>query len=463
MASLKDAPTPAGAGSMEAGLRHIVLDFMQMNDFVKDPFIVTRAEGIRFWDAHGKEYLDGLSGVFVVNVGHGNRRVIDAMKAQLDTLAFAPPLHATNPPALELVRLLAEIAPGDLNTVKLLSGGSEANEAALKITKQYHRQTGNPLKHKFISLYGSYHGATHGALSATGGKARKAAFEPLTPGFIHVHPPYCYRCPFEKTYPSCDVFCARIVEDTIVAEGPETVAGLIVEPICNTAGVLAPPPEYLPKLREICDRHGVVLIFDEIITGFGRTGSLFAADTFHTLPDILSCGKGMSSGYAPLAAVLLRDHIAAAFLGRAEDRVELHHGHTYGGHPVAAAAGVASVREILERRLPEHAQKMGARLTEMLAEQLGPLGVVGDIRGRGLMVGVEFVRDPATRARFDEKVGIGKRIGKAALRNGLLVRSDAHMVTFAPPLVVEEADLAAMVAIVARSAREVLAELGARR
>jgi adenosylmethionine-8-amino-7-oxononanoate aminotransferase len=207
----------------------------------------------------------------------------------------------------------------------------------------------------------------------------------------------------------------------------------------------------------------VVLIFDEIITGFGRTGSLFAADTFHTLPDILSCGKGMSSGYAPLAAVLLRDHIAAAFLGRAEDRVELHHGHTYGGHPVAAAAGVASVREILERRLPEHAQKMGARLTEMLAEQLGPLGGVGDIRGRGLMVGVEFVRDPATRARFDEKVGIGKRIGKAALRNGLLVRSDAHMVTFAPPLVVEEADLAAMVAILARSAREVLAELGARR
>ena len=448
-----------GLGTMAEGLRHIVLDFIQMTEFVKEPFIVTRAEGIRFWDDHGREYLDGLSGVFVVNIGHGNRRVIDAMKAQLDTLAFAPPLHGTTPPALELVRLLASVAPGDLNTVKLLSGGSEANEAAIKLTKQYHRQTGNPLKHKFIALYGSYHGATQGALSATGGKGRKAAFEPLTPGFIHVQPPYCYRCPYEKTYPSCEVFCARTIEDVIVAEGPETVAGLIVEPIVNTAGVVTPPPEYLPILREICDRHGVLLIFDEIITGFGRTGHLFAADLYHTVPDILSCGKGMSSGYAPLAAVLVRDKIAAAFQGRPEDRVEFHHGHTYGGHPVASAAGIASIREILDRRLPEHAQKMGVRLRELLAEHLGPLGIVGDIRGPGLLVGVEFVRDPATRRRFDDRLAIGRRIGKAALRNGLLVRSDVHMVTFAPPLVVEEADLVAMVEILARSAREVLRDV----
>jgi adenosylmethionine-8-amino-7-oxononanoate aminotransferase len=445
--------------ALSEGMRHIVLDFMQMEEFVKEPFIVTRAEGIRFWDANGKEYLDGLAGVFVVNVGHGNRRVVEAMKAQLDTLAFGPPLHATTPPALELVRLLAAIAPGDLDTVKLLSGGSEANEAALKLTKQYHRQTGSPLKHKFIALYGSYHGATQGALSATGTKTRKTVFEPMTPGFIHVHPPYCYRCPYEKSYPSCEVFCARVIEDTILAEGPETIAGLIVEPIVNTAGVVVPPAEYLPILREICDRHRVVLIFDEIITGFGRTGHLFASNLYHTLPDILSCGKGMSSGYAPLAAIIVRDHIARAFRGRVEDQVEFHHGHTYGGHPVAAAAGVASLREILDRQLPAHAEKMGTRLTELLAERLGPLGVVGDIRGHGLMVGVEFVRDPAARARFDDRLAFGKRVGKASLRNGLLVRSDAHMVTLAPPLVVEEGDLDAMVTILARSVREVLREL----
>jgi adenosylmethionine-8-amino-7-oxononanoate aminotransferase len=298
-------------------------------------------------------------------------------------------------------------------------------------------------------------------LGATGSKTRKAMFEPLGSGFVHVHPPYCYRCPFEKTYPACDVLCARIVEDTIVAEGPETVAGLIVEPIVNTAGIVTPPPEYFPLLREICDRHQVVLIFDEIITGFGRTGHLFGAETYHTVPDILCCGKGMSSGYAPLAAILVRDHIAAAFRGRVEDRREFHHGHTYGGHPLAAAAGLASIRELLDRRLPEHAQKMGERLKAMLAGALGPLGVVGDIRGHGLMIGVELVWDPRTKSRFDDGLAIGKRVGKTALRHGLLLRADVHWVALAPPLVVDEADLEAMVGILATSLKEVLEMLPA--
>jgi adenosylmethionine-8-amino-7-oxononanoate aminotransferase len=454
-------PLPPEAAALDPAtltedVRRLILDFMQMEEFARDPLVVTRADGVRFWDAQGREYLDGLAGIYVVNVGYNNRRVIDAMKAQLDTLTFAPPLHATTPPAIELGRLLAAIAPGDLDTVKLLSGGSEANEAALKLTRQYHRQTGHPLKHKVVALYGSYHGATQGALAATGSKARKAVFEPLAPGFVHVHPPYCYRCPFEKTYPACGVLCARIVEDTIVAEGPETVAALIVEPIVNTAGIVTPPPEYLPLLREICDRHGVVLIFDEIITGFGRTGHVFAADLYHTVPDILCCGKGMSSGYAPLAAILVRDHIAAAFRGRAEDAREFHHGHTYGGHPVAAAAGVASIRELLDRGLPAHAHKMGARLKDLLRAELGPLGVVGDIRGHGLMVGVELVRDPATRARFDEPAAIGRRVGETALRNGLLLRAAPHWLALAPPLVVEEIDLEAMVGILGRSVREVI-------
>lgn len=452
-------PAPLAQDSLPEALRHIVLDFMQMEEFIKEPLIVARADGIRFWDAHGKEYLDGLAGVYVVNVGHNNRRVIDAMKAQLDTLAFAPPMHATTPPAIELARFLAAIAPGDLNTVKLLSGGSEATEVAIKMAKQYHRQTGNPLKHKFISLYGSYHGATHGALSATGAKSRKTIFEPMAIGFLHAHPPYCYRCPFEKTYPSCNLTCARIIEETIVAEGPETVAALIVEPIINTAGIVTPPPEYFPILREICDRHNLVLIFDEIITGFGRTGHLFGADTYHTVPDILCCGKGMSSGYAPLAATICRDHIAAAFRGRPEDRVEFHHGHTYGGNPVASAAGLASIRETLDRRLPENAQKVGQNLKQVLAEQLGPLGVVGEIRGHGLLVGVELVRDPATKARFDERQAFGKRVGKTALKNGLLLRSETNWVAFAPPLIVSEADVKAMVDILRDSVREVVRTL----
>lgn len=219
---------------------------------------------------------------------------------------------------------------------------------------------------------------------------------------------------------------------------------------------MTPPPEYFSILREICDRHNVVLIFDEIITGFGRTGHLFGADTYHAVPDILTCGKGMSSGYAPLAATICRDHIAAAFRGKAEDRVEFHHGHTYGGNPIASAAGLASIGEILDRRLPENAQKVGERAKQMLAEQLGPLGVVGEIRGHGLMIGVELVRDPATKARFDERLAFGKRVGKTALRNGLLLRSEANWVAFAPPLIVTEEDMKAMVDILAASVREVL-------
>ena len=372
-------------GGLTEMLRHILLDFRQMQDFIREPFIVARADGIRYWDVTGKEYLDGLSGVFVVNAGHNNRAIIEAMKVQLDRVAFAPPLHGVTPPAVELASRLAEIAPGDLNTVKLLSGGSEAMETALKIVWQFHRQTRHPRKHKVVSMYHAYHGATLGALSATTTKRRKAIFEPLLPGFVHAQPVYCFRCPYEKTYPACDVFCARTVRDLIEAEDPETVAAVIVEPISNTGGTLVPPPEYLPTLRRICDGTGALLIFDEIITGFGRTGELFAAIRYQTTPDILVVGKGMSSGYAPLAAVVISDRVAQAFWGKLQDRVELSHGHTYGAHPVAAAAGLASIGEILGRDLSANARKVGAHLKKQMAA-LSDLGVIADVRGEGLMV-----------------------------------------------------------------------------
>ncbi len=441
-------------------LRHILLDFRQMRDFIREPFIVARADGIRYWDVNGKEYLDGLSGVFVVNVGHNNRAIIEAMKAQLDRVAFAPPLHGVTPPAVELARRLAEIAPGDLNTVKLLSGGSEAMETALKIVWQYHRQSGHPRKHKIVTMYHAYHGATLGALSATATKRRKAVFEPLLPGFVHAQPVYCFRCPYEKSYPSCDVFCARTVRDLIEAEDPDTVAAVIVEPISNTGGTLVPPPEYLPTLRRICDETGALLIFDEIITGFGRTGELFAAIRYQTTPDILVVGKGMSSGYAPLAAAVISDRVARAFWGNAEERVELSHGHTYGAHPVAAAAGLASIGEILGRNLPANARKVGTHLKKRMAA-LSDLGVIADVRGEGLMVAAELTSNPVAKARFDEGVAIGSRVAQQALRNGLVMRGDLHTISLAPPLIVTEEDIDAMVAIVRKSLQEVLAEVRA--
>src|SRR5512136_2476848 len=436
-------------------LRHIMLDFRQMTEFVKEPFLVARADGIRFWDVHGKEYLDGLAGIFTVNVGYNNTRVLQAVTEQLKTLPFNPPMHGTNPRAVELAGLLAEVTPGDLHTARLVDSGSEANEAGFKIVRQYHRQTGNPGKFKILSRYLSYHGATAATMSAGGVGYRKTLYEPAGIGHLHTYPPYCYRCPYEKTYPACDVFCARTIRQMIEWEDPRSIAAIIVEPISNTGGIITPPPEYLPTLRQLCDEFNILLIFDEVITGFGRTGSLFAAQTFGVTPDILCCGKGMSSGYAPLAAALVSDKVAETFWGA--PGTEFAHGHTYAGNPVAAAAGLASVREILERRLPENARRVGAHLVRRL-EDLRSFGIVGEIRGKGLMIGMELVKDPSTKQPFPSETKIGVRIGKQALANGLLLRFDPHWIAFGPPLIVTEQDIDAMVAILEQSIREVLRE-----
>jgi adenosylmethionine-8-amino-7-oxononanoate aminotransferase len=436
-------PADTQTESLLDQLPHILLDFRQMSAFVQDPLVMARAEGVRYWDVNGKEYLDGISGIFVVNLGHGNRRIIDAVKRQLDTLSFAPPMHGTNTSALELVRLLREITPGDLKTVKLLSGGSEAVEAALKFTLQYHRQTGHPGKYKFLSRYKGYHGATLGALGAAGSWLRRAPYEPLLPNFLRVHPPHCYRCPFEKTYPECDVFCARTIEDTIRMEGPETVAGVILEPITNTGGIITPPDSYFPKLREICDRHNVVLIFDEIITGFGRTGEVFAAQTFGTTPDILVVGKGMGSGYGPLAAMIASDRMARAFWGDPEAGIEFSHGHTFAGNPLSSAAGVAAVTQMVEEDIPARARRMGEYLAERL-EGLRRFGVVGEVRGKGMLRGVELTAPT------------GKRIGRRAMELGLILRFDPDWFALAPPLVISREDLDQMLDILERAIAESL-------
>ncbi len=439
----------------EQDLRHIVLDLRQMKSFAQDPLVIERADGVWYWDTEGHKILDCLSGIFVANVGHNNRRIIEALKAQLDRLAFAPPLHATNLPALELAKLVAEVTPGDLDTVKLLSGGSEATEAAMKLARQYHRQTGNPAKYKVIARYLGYHGATMGALGATGTPARKTVFEPALEGFLHVPPPTCYRCPYGLTYSSCNLLCAHMFEQVIEGEGASTISAIILEPIGNTGGIITPPDEYLPIIRDACDRHNVLLIFDEIITGFGRTGNMFAAQTFGVTPDILCMGKGMSGGYAPLAALAYCDRVADAFWG--EEGTEFAHGHTYGGNPISATAGLMSIREILDRNLCQRALEMGACLREEL-KRIEALGVVGEIRGKGLLLGIEFVQDPATRQQFDNRFGVA--VGNRALRKGVLLRYDPHWLAFAPPLIIEREQLVHAVDLLGESILEELKERG---
>lgn len=427
----------------------------QMTDFVREPLLMSRADGIYYWDVHGKRYLDALSGIYVANVGHNNRRVIEAIRRQMDVMTFSPVMHGSNPLAVQLANRLAALAPGDLNAVKLASGGSEVTEAAIKMARQYHKLTGNPNKYKIISRYQSWHGSTLGALSASGLASRRAVNEPLAPGFIHVFPPTCYRCPFGKQYPSCELTCCSLIEDVIRMEDPSTVAAVMVEPIGHTGGIIDPPPEYLPQLREICDRHNVLLVFDEIINGMGRTGEMFAAETFGVVPDVLCLGKGLGGGYAPLSALICRQPIADAFWGDAAVNPGFVEGHTFEGNPLACAAGLAVIDEMLERDLCGNSRRMGQVLRTRL-EGLQRHGIVGQVRGKGLFLGIEFVQDATTKRQFDPPIGL--QIGRRALENGLLTRFDPHWLALGPPLVINESQIDELIQILDRTIVEVLAQ-----
>jgi adenosylmethionine-8-amino-7-oxononanoate aminotransferase len=431
----------------------------QMAEWSKQPLIMARADGVHYWDAAGKRYLDALSGIYVVSVGHGNRRVLDSVQVQLEKLAFSPPMHGTNPLAVQLANLLAELAPGDLSAVKLQCGGSEVTEAAIKLARQYHKLTGNPGKYKVISRYLSWHGSTLGSLSASGLKSRKTVNEPLAPGFLHVFPPTCYRCPFGKRYDECGITCATIVGDVIEMEDPDTVAAVLVEPIGHTGGVIDPPPEYLPLLREICDRHNVLLMFDEIITGVGRTGALFAAETFGVTPDVLCIAKGLGGGIAPVSAMICRGELADAFWGPAGKNPGFVEGHTFEGNPVSCAAAIAVLREILEHDILANVRRQGERLRKGLEQLAEKHPVIGEVRGKGLFQAMEFVQDRATRKPFDAAVAFGSRVGRRALDHGLLTRFDPHWLALGPPLICTAEHIDEMLATLDRAIGETLAEI----
>jgi adenosylmethionine-8-amino-7-oxononanoate aminotransferase len=433
----------------------------QMAEWTKNPLIMAKADGVHYWDVHGKRYLDALSGIYVVSVGHNNRRVIEAIRRQLDTLTFSPVMHGTNPVAVQLANLLAELAPDDLSTVKFQCGGSEVTEAAIKLARQYHKLTGSPGKYKIIGRYLAWHGSTLGALSASGLKSRKTVNEPLAPGFLHVFPPTCYRCPFGKSYPECGITCATIINDVVDMEDPATVAAIIVEPIGHTGGIIDPPEEYLPILRDICTKQNILLIFDEIITGIGRTGNMFAAETFGVTPDVLCIAKGLAGGYAPLSAMICRQSIADAFWGPIAENPGFVEGHTFEGNPISCAAGLAVLREIIERDLCANARRQGERLRAGFQRLAQKHGVIGDIRGKGLFQGIEFVRDPTTKEPFSAETAFGVRVGRQALENGLLCRFDPHWLAFGPPLITTGEQIDEMVAILDRCIGEVLAELSA--
>jgi adenosylmethionine-8-amino-7-oxononanoate aminotransferase len=448
----------ADSKALQGGLRHLILDLRQMKSFCEKPLIIDKADGIYLFDVDGRRFIDGISGIYVVNVGHGNRRILDAMRKQQERVSFVAPLHAVSDISIEYVSRLSGITPGSLHTFKLLSGGSEATETAIKFARQYHRQRGNPHKYKVISNYKGFHGATLGALSATGlGGQRKTVFGPFLEGFIHIAPPTCFHCPYRLSYPSCGVLCAQMLDGVIQSEGAESVGAFIVEPIGNTGGIVTPPDEYFPLVRRICSAHGVLLIFDEVITGMGRTGNWFAAQTFETVPDIICMGKGMSGGYAPLAATVFDDDLYfSTFWGEDGDNIQFSHGHTFGANPVSAAAGLATLEVIQEENLIARGEAIGRLIRDRVKKGVESLGILGEVRGKGCLIGVEFVQQGGRKGPFPPERRFGKRVERRLLEAGLILRCDPDWIAFGPPLTTTTAQAEEMVDIFLRCVREEL-------
>jgi adenosylmethionine-8-amino-7-oxononanoate aminotransferase len=370
----------------------------------------------------------------------------EAMALQAQTLAYASASRATTLPTIQLATLLARLTPGDLSTVLFSSGGSEAVESALKITRQYHTLRGEPERYKVIARRGSYHGATYGAMSASGApQSVDPYYSPLVPGAFTVSAPYCYRCDYRKTYPACEVYCVDAIEDLIVYENPRTVAAVIAEPISAACGVVVPPPEYFPRLREICDRHGVLLIFDEIITGFGRTGKMFAAEHWGVVPDIMTLAKGLSSGYAPIGATICRAHIARQFDG-AKGKA-LAHLLTFGGQAVACAAALANLDILVQENLVDNAAQQGRYLLSQLQELATRHPTVGDVRGLGLLCALELVKDRRTKEPFAAEGPESTRLLEILADLGMLTRADTNLY-LAPPLCIQRHEVDHLVAMV---------------
>lgn len=430
---------------LQLDLDHVWHPMTQHKGLDQKPLmVVERARGSTIVDAEGREYLDAMGGLWCVNVGYGRREIADAVYQQMLELPYYPHLQI-NRPAAELADKLADLTGGRLRHVYFVNSGTEANEAAMKLARQYHRQVrpGEP-RYKFIGRYLSYHGTSLATLGVGGIPERKNRFGPYGDGFVHVPPPYPYRCPFGLEGLASELASARAVEHAILAEGPETVAAVIMEPIQSGVGVLVPSREYWQTVQDICRRYGVLLILDEVINGMGRTGKWFAYEHYGLQPDMVTVAKGLTSGYQPLGAVMTTEEVFQAFLGEPGEGREAVQLNTWGGHAAACAAGL-KVLEIMEtENLPARAAEVGDHLLSGL-ETLRELPLVGDVRGKGLVAAVELVSDKETKTPLD-----GQRMGavvRGCKERGIIVgRSGGvgaglgNSITMAPPLVLTTAE-----------------------
>ncbi|WP_168583626.1 aspartate aminotransferase family protein [Gephyromycinifex aptenodytis] len=445
--------TRAGTPYAEAARDNLWMHFTRHSTYepgdgtgaaASQPPVIVRGEGAYIYDDAGRRYLDGLAGLFTVQVGHGRAELAEAAARQMEQLAYFPLWSYAHPQAIELAERLASHAPGDLNRVFFTTGGGEAVESAWKLAKQYYKLIGKPTKHKVISRAVAYHGTPQGALAITGIPFARAPFEPLVPGAFKVPNTNLYRAPEElrEDEKKFGRWAAERIAEAIEFEGPDTVAAVFLEPVQNSGGCFPPPPGYFERVREICDEYDVLLVSDEVICAFGRIGEIFACQDFGYVPDIITCAKGMTSGYAPLGAMIASERLFEPFRS---GMTTFPHGYTFGGHPVSAAVAMANL-DIFEREgLVEHVHQ-NAPLFRATLERLSDLPLVGDVRGAGYFYGLELVKDKATRETFDEDESerlLRGFLSGALMEAGLYCRADDRgdpVIQLAPPLIIGQAE-----------------------
>lgn len=422
---------------------------------------LARGEGVYVWDNEGKRYIDGSSGPVCVVIGHGVREVAEAVARQMSKISFAHSSHFTTDSVIECADRLAKFSPYSLKHVFFTSGGSEAIEAAAKMARQYHLESGENRRYKIISRWQSYHGNTLGALSMSGNIPRRRNYVPMLLDFPHIPPAYCYRCWFKKDRENCDLECAWALEKEIKSTGAEYVSAFIAEPVVGaTLGTVPAPEGYFQIIHEICDKYGVLFIADEVMTGFGRTGKNFAIEHWGVEPDIIATAKGISSGYIPLGAVIASEKVFTAF------KNPFVHGHTYGSHPVACAVGAAVLDYIEKNHLVQRSEELGKCFLDKL-QSLKGFKSVGDVRGMGLFSGIEFVKDKSSKEPFDVEIRFNQKILERCFNNGLLVYPGfgsvdgvkGDHIQVAPPLVVSKSQIDEIVHILSKSVIEIEAEL----
>ncbi|MBS0558501.1 MAG: aminotransferase class III-fold pyridoxal phosphate-dependent enzyme [Proteobacteria bacterium] len=453
--SLTNSPDPeVRARVVKQDLDSVLHPLVQHRALETSQLVITGGQGSTIVDADGTTYLDAMAGLWCVNIGYGRVELAQVAAEQMQQVAYYPHT-AMNLPAAQLGEQINSLMGGDYHTY-FVNSGSEANEAGFKIARQFvkHEYPGE-FRFKTISRYYAYHGTTLSTLAAGGMGDRKGKFEPYSGAFVHVPAPTCYRCPMGLEYPSCGVACAKAIETTILGEGPQTVAEVLVEPIMSGVGVAVPPDEYHPMVEAICRKYDVLLHVDEVINGFGRTGKMFGHQHYNISPDIMAVAKGIVSAYLPIAATVVKNSVFQSFLGEVADERQVMQVNTYGGHPVAAAVAVRNIEIMLEEKLPERAAEMGGYLMAGLKDRLMRHGICGEVRGKGLLIGIELVTDRESKTQLGSALVQG--VVNFCRSNGVIVgRSGggarhSNTIVLSPPLVITRSECDTLIEVLDRA------------